>query len=396
MDHTCDVIVLGLGAMGSAAASQLAEAGLRVVAFDAFTPPHLHGSSHGRSRIFRQAYFEDPGSVHLLVRARELWQKLEHDCGLQLFHPTGALMIGPRDGKLVAGSAESARLFHLPHEILSASDLRGRWPMFRVPDDAVALLEPNAGYLNPELCIEQQLALAARHGAHLHYNEPVTEWKADAGTVTVTTARRTCTAGRLVITAGPWAPQLLAGLPLSLRVTRQVIYWFEPRLENYTSIDSFREDRFPIYMIETSPAEPMLYGFPLTGPASEGLKVAVHGSAETCTPETACRDIRPADEQYIRRRLAATLPTLAGRLLHAETCLYTMTPDENFILGPHPHYPNIVLASGFSGHGFKFAPVIGELIAGLVTTGDATRIPAMFSPTRNSLTANPEELRAKS
>jgi len=380
MHSTCDVIVLGLGAMGSATAASLAERGLRVVAFDASAPPHNLGSSHGRSRIFRQAYFEDPAYVPLLLRARELWTRLERDSGRPLFHPTGALMIGPVSGKLVTGSARSARQFSLAHDMLSAAELRRRWPAFRVPDDTVALLEPRAGYLHPELCIEQFLRHATRHGAILHPDTPVSAWHADRGSATVTTARGTWTAGHLVLAAGPWTPQVLADLHLPLRVTRQIVFWFEP----LTPIDAFREDRFPVYMFETGAAEPMLYGFPLTGPNAEGLKVAVHGSNIECAPETAPRDLRPEDERNIRQRLATTIPALAGRLLHTETCLYTMTPDENFILGAHPEHPAVVLAAGFSGHGFKFAPIVAELLAGLVATGDPHPIPAMFAPHRFS------------
>ncbi len=385
MDRTSDVIILGLGAMGSAAAAWLAEQGLRVAAFDAFTPPHNHGSSHGRSRIFRQAYFEDPGYVRLLLRARELWTRLEHETGALLFHTTGALMIGPALGKLVAGSAASARQFHLPHEMLSAAELRRRWPAFHVPEDAVALLEPDAGYLNPELCIQQLLAQAERYGAQLHFNRRVTAWSATTTGVSVTAAGEAWTAAHLVITAGAWAPQILAGIRLPLRVTRQVVFWFEPT----GCLDPFRDTRFPIYMIETAPLEPMIYGFPLTGPASEGLKVAIHGSVETCTPATVDRTVRPDDERRIRQRLATTLPSVAGRLVHAETCLYTMTPDEHFILGAHPDHPQVILAAGFSGHGFKFAPAIGEIIAGLVTTGDDSRIPSMLAPSRFSPSENP-------
>lgn len=387
MNRTADVIVLGLGAMGSATAAHLAAKGLRVVAFDAFTPPHTQGSSHGRSRIFRQAYYEDPGYVQLLLQARELWRTLEHDTGTPLFHTTGALMIGPAYGKLVAGSEESARQFHLPHEMLSARDLRRRWPAFQVPDDTVALFEPNAGYLHPERCIEQQLAQATRLGVDLRYNEPVTAWEATSSGVSVATANGVWTAAHLVITAGPWAPQLLADLRLPLRVTRQAIFWFEP----IGGVDPFRGDRFPIYMLETASREPMLYGFPLTGLASEGVKVAVHGSNEACTPATTDRAIRTEDEQYLRRRLSTTIPSLAGRLVHAETCLYTMTPDEHFIVGAHPQHPAVVLAAGFSGHGFKFAPVIGELLAGLVLTGDSSRIPAMFAPARFGASPKPAQ-----
>jgi sarcosine oxidase len=377
-----DVIVLGLGAMGSAAAGWLAEKGHRVLAFDAFTPPHSHGSSHGLSRIYRQAYWEDPRYVHLLLRARELWSKLERDAGVPLLHTTGALMIGSPNGQLVPRSADSARQFHLPHDLLSSSDLRRRWPVLHVSDDTIALLEHQAGYLVPELCIEQQLRQAARHGAELHFNEPVLDFTANASGVTVRTARGSFTAAHLIVTAGPWAPQLLADAQLPLRVTRQVLFWFQPE----GSLDAFRPDRsqgrFPIYMWETQPGEPMLYGFPLTGPDAEGVKVALHGSEETGTPDTIDRTVRPDDEQRIRRRLATTLPALSGRLIRAETCLYTMTPDENFVIGPHPGNPAITLALGFSGHGFKFAPVIGELLGQLVTEGKTSHDIAMFSPAR--------------
>ncbi|MGA8160565.1 MAG: N-methyl-L-tryptophan oxidase [Acidobacteriaceae bacterium] len=377
-----EIIVLGLGAMGSAAAAWLAEKGHRVLAFDAFTPPHTHGSSHGLSRIYRQAYWEDPRYVHLLLRARELWAKLEHDSGVPLLHITGALMIGPPTGQLVPRSAESARQFNLPHDMLSATDLRHRWPAFQVSDDTIALFEHQAGYLNPELSIEQQLRHAARHGADLHFNEPILDFQARPDGVTVRTVRESFTAAHLVITAGPWAPQLLAEAQLPLRVTRQIVFWFQPT----GSIDAFRPDpnpaRFPIYLWETQRGESMLYGFPLTGPDNEGVKVALHGSDETGTPESIDRVVRPDDEQRIRQRLAATLPSLSGRIIRAETCLYTMTPDEHFVIGAHPQHPAITLALGFSGHGFKFAPVVGELIGQLVTEGSTSHDIAMFSLTR--------------
>jgi len=372
-----DVVVIGLGAMGSAAASCLAASGHRVSAFDRFTPPHVHGSSHGHSRIFRQAYWEDIRYVPLLFRARELWHRLERDGGKQLVHVTGGLMISPPDGQLAQRSAESARQFDLPHQVLSARELMRRWPVFVVDGDHIALLEHNAGYLVPELCIEQQLAQAARSGAELHFNEPVLEWTASpSGAVAVRTALSRYESDYLVITAGPWAPQTLAELGLPLRVTRQVVFWFEPR----EPIGRYRD--LPIYLYESSDGAPVLYGFPLTGPSSEGVKAAVHGSTELCTPETARREIRSEEEQAMRARLANTLPSLAGRLLRAETCLYTMTPDENFILGAHPLHPSVLLAAGFSGHGFKFAPVIGELLSDLVANRKPSFDIAMFSPSR--------------
>lgn len=365
--------------MGSAAAGALAEKGLRVAGFDAFTPPHARGSSHGLSRIFRQAYWEDSRYVTLLLRARELWDRLERDSGQPLLHVTGALMIGPQGGQLAPRSAESARAFHLPHEMLSAGELRRRWPVFSVPHDAVALLEHGAGYLRPELCIEQQLAHAVRRGAQLHMNEPVVEWTAAAGGVTIRTARGQYSAGHLVITAGPWAPQVV-GEDWPLRVTRQVLFWFEPA----GPIEPFREGRLPIYLIESAAGEPVLYGFPITGSDAEGAKVAFHGSDEVCTPETVSRTVRPDEEARIRQRLASALPSLAGRRVRAETCLYTMTPDENFILGLHPQHSAVTVALGFSGHGFKFAPVVGEVIGELVCDGRSRFDLAMFSPGRFS------------
>ena len=374
------VIVIGLGAMGSAAARHLAERGCQVSGFDLFSPPHALGSSHGLTRIFRQAYFEDHRYVPLLMRSFELWQRLEVDSGVRVLHLPGALIVGPESGRLVRRSAESAIRFGLAHELLDATELKRRYPVFNLRSGSHALLERDAGYLRLEECLEQQLRLAARAGAQLHTNEPVIDWHADsAGSgVTVRTAKGTYSADRLVITAGPWAPQVLASLALPMRTTRQVLYWFSPK----ESIQHYREDRFPVYLIEAEGNDLLLYGFPLTGPESEGVKVALHGSAEVCTPETICRDIRASDEQSIRARLADTLPELAGRLLRAETCIYTMTPDENFLLGTHPHHPSVIIAAGFSGHGFKFAPVIGEILADLVSLGSTAANIELFSLNR--------------
>lgn len=364
VEREADVIVIGLGAMGSSTAYHLAARGCRVLAFDQFSPPHVHGSSHGLSRMIRQAYWEDPRYVPLLLRSYELWKKLEQDVGESLLHITGGLVIGRKDGEFVARSAESARQFDLPYKILDAEELKKRFPVIAVKPDTIALLEDNAGYLLPEKSVEVHLREATRYGARLHTNEAVVEWNADerGGCVTVRTAKGMYSAQRLVITAGPWAPQILADLAIPLRVTRQVLYWFEPK----ASIDLFREERLPVYMFEAGVGKWIVYGFPLTGPVSEGIKVALHGSDEVCTPETVCREIRPGDKQLIREHLANTVPSLAGRLLRAETCLYTMTPDENFIIDVHPRHPAVVLATGFSGHGFKFAPVIGEIVADLI------------------------------
>ena len=377
MSQSADVIVLGLGAVGSATAMQLAERGLRVRGFDQYAPPHKLGSSHGRSRIFRQAYFEDARYVPMLMRAYELWRKLEQDTHSSLLHETGALILGLPGGDLVQRSADSATQFGLPHQILEAADVHRRYPLFTVAKQAQALLEPDAGYLVPEDCITQQLRQAQRFGAQLHLDEPVLAWEADAGGtgVSVHTAKGTYTAGRLVITAGPWAPQMLRELQLPLRVTRQILFWFQPE----GGVKDFQPDRFPVYVFEAANGLPPVYGFPLTGPESEGVKVALHGSDDVCTPSTVNREVTAADEATVRQRLATTIPRLAGRLLHAETCLYTMTPDEHFIIDVHPQHPAVTLISGLSGHGFKFAVVLGEVLADLAITGNSRFDLGLFS-----------------
>jgi sarcosine oxidase len=378
-DKSADVIVVGLGAMGSAAAQHMAERGCRVHGFDLFTPPHVHGSSHGLSRIFRQAYFEDVRYVPLLLRSAELWERLEQQSGQQLLHRVGAMVIGPQDGQLVSRSEQSARDFHLPHQLLRSAEIKARYPVVFVEPDTVALLEQNAGYLVPEACVEQQLRQAYRAGAQMHYDEAVMDWAAaPGGGVTVRTTRATYSAERLVVTAGPWAPRLLSELGLPLRVTRQVLCWFEPKRD----IADFGADRLPVYLFEPEAGTPMLYGFPLIGAAAEGVKVALDGSDELCTPETVVREIRPADEEAVRKRLAVTLPSLAGRMIRAETCLYTMTPDEHFVIGAHPHSPAVLLALGFSGHGFKFAPAIGEVLADLVIEACPRYDLGLFAPDR--------------
>jgi sarcosine oxidase len=370
------IIVVGLGAMGSATALHLAKRGHRVLGFDRFTPPHAHGSSHGQTRMIRKAYWEDARYVPLLLRAYELWLQLEADADQSLLQITGGLMIGRADGDLVARSTGSAKQFALPHEVLSAAEIRRRYPAFRIDDDWVGLWEKDAGYLRSEACVELQLQQAALAGGELHFDEPVLEWHAlPGGGVSVRTERETYEADRLVITAGPWAPQILRELNLPLRVTRQVVFRFEPT----SSIDLFRQDRMPVFIREMERGQPMLYGFPMTGPDAEGVKIGLHGSDEFCSPETVDREIRPADERVIREKLAEALPLLAGRLIHAETCLYTMTPDEHFVIDRHPEFSQVMLAAGFSGHGFKFASVLGEALAELATDGKPAYDLELFS-----------------
>jgi len=357
-----DVIVVGLGAMGSAAAYHLARRGVGVIGLEQFTPAHDRGSSHGRSRIIREAYFEHPDYVPLVQRAYEHWRALEEESGVRLLVPTGGLMIGPADGALVQGALASARTHHLPHELITAEQVRRRFPPFRLQPATVAVQEPNAGVLFPEACVRAHLDGAARAGAVLHFEEPVLRWSANGGGVEVVTAAQTYSAGRLVVTAGPWAPQVLRDLGLPLAVERNVMYWFAPVRDPA----AFAPQRFPIYIYEYQ-QDAFFYGFPAMGEG--GVKVAHHHSGVSCTPETIRREVAPDEVAQMRALLAAHLPDANGALLRTATCLYTNTPDGHFLIDRHPQWNHVILACGFSGHGFKFASVVGEVLADLALDG---------------------------
>ena len=381
MPKPFDVIVLGLGAMGSAAACHLASRGTRVLGIEQFTSPHDKGSSHGGSRIIRQAYFESPDYIPLVLRAYELWRKVEADTGTKLLHTTGGLTLGDATSELVSRTVAAARAHSIPFEMFDVAEVRRRFPALEPLAGDIAVLEPHAGYLPPEECIRANLKLAAAAGAELHFEERVLGWNAadghGGGHVSVRTVRGTYEAAHLVVTAGPWANEALAGL-FPLRVTRQVVAWIAPR----GGVAPFLPQRFPVFLIEQGSARG--YGFPAIDGAAGGMKVAVHGSDEVCTAGTVDREIHPADLERIRQTLTVRIPALDGEVLRAQTCLYTMTPDENFILGAHPGSAGCTLACGFSGHGFKFAPIVGEVLADLATTGSTAHPIGLFDPNRFS------------
>jgi sarcosine oxidase len=372
-----DVIILGLGAMGSAAAWHLAQRGNRVLGLEQSTSPHDKGSSHGGSRIIRQAYFESPDYIPLVLRAYESWHRLERDHGTRPLHTTGGLVIGKRDGDLVSRTINAARHHGIPIEILEAAELTRRFPPFRPQPDDQAVYEPHAGYLVPEDAIRALLQIASRAGAEIHFEERVLSWSAAADCVEVRTARNTYSAGHLVITAGPWASESL-GTTLPLCVTRQVMAWIQPN----TGVTAFLSPNFPVFIAEDLNAGPPTYGIPAIDGPTGGVKVAIHGSDFVCTPESVDRTIHDSDIRSIIEKLSPRLPALDGELVRAKTCLYTITPDEHFIIGPHPQVPLCTVACGFSGHGFKFAPVIGEILAD-IATDESTRHPiGLFSPLR--------------
>lgn len=366
-----DVAVVGLGAMGSAAAFHLAKRGVRVLGLERFTPAHDRGSSHGRSRIIRQAYHEGPAYVPLLRRAYELWRELEAEIDRELLLITGGLMIGGRDSAVVNGAAESARLHSLPCELLDAADLRCRYPMLRVTDDQIALYEAEAGVLFPEDCVRAHLDRAAALGADLRCETPMLAWRQDPDGVQVTTASDTWHVERLVVTAGAWAGRVLDRLGLPLQPERNVVFWFDPGAAS----GDFAPGRFPIFIWDRP--DRTLYGLPDV--RGDGVKVAFHHTGDVVDPDRVQRQVSDDEIAAIRLRLAECIPALDGPPRAATACLYTNTPDEHFAIGIDPEFPRLVVAAGFSGHGFKFASVVGEILADLATFGRTEHPITMFA-----------------
>jgi sarcosine oxidase len=374
-----DVIVVGLGGMGSAAAYHLARRGKRVLGLDRYTPPHTEGSSHGASRIIRLAYFEDPAYVPLLRRAYALWQELERDSGQKILHVTGGLMIGPPDSETVRGSLRSAQEHDLPHELLNAAAIRQRFPPFAVDDNMVALYEGISGVLVPENAVTAHIRLAQKHGAELHYDEPVEAWNAgdDAEGVTVRTASATYHADRLVIAPGAWVGTLLPDLALPIEVERQIMYWLEPP----GGVEAFHAERFPIYIWE-DPDGTQFYGFPVTEPGERSVKTAFHTDGQPTTVEAVDRTVHPEEIEALRRHVRKHIPSLDGPCTDAITCMYVNTPDQHFVIASHPEHPQVSVAVGLCGHGFKFATVVGEILADLTINGTTPHPIELFSPQR--------------
>jgi len=380
MNESFDTIIKGLGAMGSAAAYQLARRGARVLGLERYNAGHDHGSSHGQSRIIRQAYYEHPAYVPLLLRAYELWAEIEREAGEQLLTITGGIMIGEAGSKVVAGSIRSAREHNLQYDLLDAVDIRRRFPPLTPSPNIIALYERLGGVLYPETAIRAYLRRAAAHGATLRFEEPALSWEAAASgdRVRVTTARHTYEAERLVIAAGAWAPELLRELGLPLTVKRNVLYWFEPA----GGRDPFLPVRCPIYIWEAEDGS-SFYGFPALSGSPAGVKVAFHNFGPLCTPETIDRQVYEHEIAHIQHWMAERIPALSrGTFIDARTCLYTLTPDMDFVIGFSPQHPQVVIASPCSGHGFKFASVVGEIIADLATTGTTRQPIEPFMPTR--------------
>lgn len=366
-------IVLGLGAMGSAAIYHLAKRGQRVLGLDRLAPPHTHGSTHGETRITRQAIGEGEQYSPLSLRSYELWREIERATGEDLLSITGGLIISsPTESArnnvadFFGNTVRSAQRYRIAHEILPAPAMRKRFPQFSVHDDELGYYEPNAGFLRPEACVRAQLALAARHGAELHVNETAVSFTQRGAEVVVTTTQGDYTADHLVVTAGPWLPELIEAQygPL-FAVRRQVLFWFDPKSDGA----EFLPGKFPVFIWEPKGAPQALYGFP-TADAIGGVKVASGQYRTLTTPATIRREVDAGEIAWMHRVLVAPcLPGLSDRCRHTATCMYTITPDYGFVIDTHPRHSRVLLASACSGHGFKHSAAVGESLAERVVDG---------------------------
>ena len=376
---TYDAIVVGVGGMGSAALYHLARRGARrVLGLEQFDIPNDNGSSHGRSRIIRLAYWEHPSYVPLVRRAYELWHDLENEAGTRLLITTGSVDAGPADSPAVTGAKRACDLFDLRHVLHDGVSLRTEFPGCQLPADFVALYQPDGGFLLPELCIEQHVAAAQRAGAHVAVRERVIEWTDRGDDVEVRTDRGTYTCRQLVVTAGAWTGKIMAGLRPTLTPERQVMLWVEPRRPEY-----FQPATFPVIYMQAP--EGSFYALPSHD--GSGVKIGMyHHLGQRVDPDTMDRVCHDEDERVLREGLRRYFPDADGPTLAMKTCLFTNTPDEHFIITRLPGAP-VTVAAGFSGHGFKFCSVVGEILAELALDGGTRHDISLFTPDR--LTEDP-------
>ncbi len=376
-----DAIVLGVGGMGSAACYHLARRGKRVLGLERYDVPHAMGSSHGVNRIIRLAYYEHPSYVPLLRRAYELWRDLETGFGERLLHITGSIDASDRDGEVFHGSLRSCEIHDLPHEILTSEELTRRYPGYRLPEDHLALFQPDGGFLLSERCIVAHVVAAQVAGAEIRARERVLAWEPAGDGVRIETDRGSYSGERLVVCVGAWIGQLVPEVMGLARPERQVLAWLQP-----TRPELFEPDRCPVFNL-TVP-EGRYYGFPVFG--VPGFKVGrYHHREEQVDPDAMLREPEAADEALLRAFTSRYFPDAAGPTMALKACLFTNTPDEHFIVDRHPTYPQVILASPCSGHGFKFCSVIGEILADLTERGETRHDVRLFRLDRFAASAVP-------
>jgi sarcosine oxidase len=365
-----DTIVIGVGGMGSATAYQLAKRGKRVLGLDRFGVAHHLGSSHGVNRIIRLAYYEHSSYVPLMHRSYELWRQLERDTGRKILHITGSLDAGTASDKVFTGSLRSCVEHNLPHEVLDHREISARFPGYRLPESHFAVFQKDGGFLLSEQCIVDYVQTAQACGADLRFGERVLGWEATTAGVVVRTDQGSYEAGSLVITAGPWIAELAPDLAARFQVERQVLGWFEPN-----DPEKYIPANFPVFNLKVE--EGRYYGFPIFG--IPGFKIGrFHHLKEVVDPNTIDRQTHPEDEAVLRACVARYFPDADGPTLALKTCMFTNSPDEHFVVGTHPDHPQVSIAAGFSGHGFKFCSVIGEIMADLALTGTTSHDLSLF------------------
>ena len=372
-----DIAVVGLGAMGSATVRALAQAGARVAGFDRYRPPHTLGSTHGHSRIIREAYYEHPLYVPLVRRAYELWGELERESGDDLLQRTGGLMVGPASGSLIRGAETSARAHGIAHDMLDPAGIVHRFPAFACTPQWVGLLEHRAGMLFPERCVDAMLRGAAAAGAELKFDERVLGWREDGRGVRIQTATGSYTAGCIVVSAGPWLPELgdSVGRRLPLLIERQLSHWFQPRSPAHPK---WTPGNTPIALWQVNDDDEIFATFPLHGP---GVKCGMHHAGSYTSPDSVDRTVSATEDRKAALLLGIVMPGAAASHVESRVCLYTNTPDRHFLidwLAPG----RVLLVSPCSGHGFKFAAAIGEVAAQLALEGKAWIDLAPFSLSR--------------
>lgn len=369
-----NTIVIGVGGMGSATCYQLAKRGKTVLGIERFDVPHELGSSHGFTRIIRLAYYEHPSYVMLLKRAYELWDELEHRTGQKVLYKTGSIDTSPPDSSVFRGSLQSCLDYDLPHEVLSSREMTARWPGYRLPTENMAVFQPDGGFLTPEAATIAFVEAAHALGAEIHGREAVLDWEPWGDGVRVITDRSEYTADSLVFSSGAWSQNLLPILDGLAVPERQVLAWLQP-----TRPDYFRPENFPVF--NGLVPEGRYYGFPVHG--VPGFKFGrYHHFEETGEAEYISREAYREDEEMLRDFAARYFPDGAGPTMILRACLFTNSPDRHFIIDLHPDYPQVSFAAGFSGHGYKFASVIGEIMADLAERRSSRHDISLFNVSR--------------
>ena len=359
-----DIAVLGVGGMGSATLYTLAKRGLNVCGIEQFGVAHDRGSSHGETRLIRKAYFEHPDYIPLLNRAYDLWHEFEKKAGEKLFVENGLIVAGKPDSEVIKGLDLCYEKHNLPHEKLTVNEARKRFPQFHLPEDFIIYFDPIAGFLYVEKSVEKFAELGQKNGATLYTNEKVLTWQANQNHISITTDRRKIVAGKLIITSGAWANREMLSLGIDFDIWRKVLFWYDsPEIANY------KLDGFPNFYVELDFGS--FYGFPAVN--EMGLKIGEHEiPGISSLPDEVRRTLQPSDEPVILQFIEKVFPRFQPVRTNFTVCMYTITPDFNFILDVHPEYENVIIGAGFSGHGFKFAPVIGEILADLAIDGSTS------------------------